>query len=581
MKNILYEKRIISLCFSLCCLLVATLSCEKQLPSVVAEGKFQRLSDYDRHYGIFSAIPVDITEYNLLLGTKTDGICDSSKFCLDSVLMWHEEQQLYFHKEDMLYRQIPLQMSGKEIYCKIADKLYKGKTTRVDSYCIIVESMQAGELYKYLVTMFPEYTEDGFNEKCTYIEKGNYSGIIIFSTPDGTFQKIEHYHNGLVLPGVIFTAEELAATEKEEVKYVTLYRKSARSDFYPRTKSLDDTLDSIVVIGTKPEDTETEKKGDDEDGGGGSTLPPTDGSGYEGEGGSGNSSNPEEPVYYTVSVAVNGNGTASGGGTYTANTNVMLTASCNEETTFGGWVNSFEIESMDKAYTFEIISNCSYTAYFHGIDTECGRLAQKYKGNKDLNRGFILLDSVRAPNNEIEHGVYKTDNITNGYIEGASKSIVIPWDKGVYEYFIHSHPSDALIPSIDDIYGMYLSYKNGAFNSETVLFLQTYLGCLGFEIENIALLEDFFKTEVFKDSIMSDEDQMEIFKKKFQDKVLGNPSENQLKDDEFCRKAIGYYLNSGVKIAKAEKDNNGNNISWAYAQQGDTTITYKDCIQIN
>lgn len=405
------------------------------------------------------------------------------------------------------------------------------------------------------------------------MNKGNYSGLIIFSDKDRDVLKIEHYKKGKIVRGSILKRDEIH--NMDSISYLTIYGSAQILPMTVYTRSLDDTLSPIVVVGTVPGDREGETYGGNEDGGssGGAYG---EGSGYDDEGG-GNSSG--DPLNCVVSINISGPGTAIGAGVYTKSTNVVLTANSSENYIFGGWIENLTEISLDESFSFTIERDHNFTAYFFSNDSECGKLAKKYKGNADLNSGFELLDEKRLTDNDIEHGVFKTDCVINDYVKGRESSICIPTDKGVYHYFIHSHPNDVLIPSIEDIYGIYCLYERNLFTSESILFIQTYLGCLGLEIEDYGLLDNFFKTKVFYNQMPSDK-AFALFNEKFDRYILGNPG-TEISEYEYSLKAIQYYSQVGIKMARSEKDINGKNINWAYAKVEDGVVTYKDCIQIN
>ncbi|MBE6226342.1 MAG: hypothetical protein E7121_04570 [Bacteroidales bacterium] len=577
------------------CIAYLMISCEKQNLEPLPQEPGERYGSSNFFQGIFSIIPADISKYNLLGTTRSssDTIPENQNgleaelFCLDSALLWNDESHLLFAKQNKLYRQIPLKMSGGEIYCSISDNpnqsCKSNPVATVKSYCIIVESLIEGELDRYIVTMLPESSPIKFNENCTFLEKGNYSGLIIYSDTDGNFTKIEHYENGLILSGEMLTPEEIETSDS--VTYFTIYANIPTQINVLPTKSdddddvaWDDELDGVVVGGTRPvPDNENPSAGNDEGGGtGGDTSIPIPGDEH---GGGGNSGDSSEELKYTVSISENGEGRTSGSGVYTKNTSVMLVATSATGNTFGGWVENFEIKSMDDLYVFKIESNHAFTAYFYGEETECGKLADKYKNNPELNKGFQLLDSIRNSSNTIEHGVYKTDFATNSYTAGSPHSIKIPWNAGIYDYFIHSHPNNSLIPSIEDIYGMYLSYKEGVFTEESSLLIQTDFGCLSLEVEDISLLEEFFENEVLKEIGTSNKEALANFHKKFNKDILNNPTAGTISNYTYTKQAIRYYLQRGIKIAQAEKDCSGNNINWNYVSLADTTLIYTDCIQ--
>lgn len=477
MKDI--ATRTVSIFILLCCLLITAISCEKYLidesPPDTLDNRPSNIK-YNTNAGLFSAIPANVWEYNLLTGTKTKSntedtlTCNimSEKFCLDSALLWHQEQQHYFYKENLLYRQIPLQMSGGKIFCSIADKFYAGqsgsqstdissKITKVKSYCIIVETPYIGEQRRYLATMFPEYSETGFNENCTYLEKGNYSGLIIFSSPDGIVQRIEHYQNGLVLSGTMLTATEFSATNRDKLKFLTVYQTGTSSAFLPQTRGWSDTLDAVVVIGTVPNDRENSSKGKDEAGGGPSSPPggyhtdpslPLTGDNQRG-GGGGNSS---EPVYYTLTLTTDGGGTAQGGGKYTSGTNATIQACANSEYIFGGWNGDYG--GLSKSASVYMNGNKYITARFYSLASDCGKL-KKALSNYDslmIYRGKLL----KNPN--LEYGYTKSPkkSKTGESLINKLNTTTFP---GMTE-MVHTHALEIHL-SLSDLKILYSSYARG------------------------------------------------------------------------------------------------------------------------
>ena len=75
---------------------------------------------------------------------------------------------------------------------------------------------------------------------------------------------------------------------------------------------------------------------------------------------------PPEPVRYTVTLSVDpqGGGTASGGGSVEAGTQVTVTASASSGYTFTGWRENGNIVSTSQSYTFTAAGDRSLTAVF-------------------------------------------------------------------------------------------------------------------------------------------------------------------------------------------------------------------------
>ena len=78
---------------------------------------------------------------------------------------------------------------------------------------------------------------------------------------------------------------------------------------------------------------------------------------------------PPEPVRYTVTLSVDpqGGGTASGGGSVEAGTQVTVTASASSGYTFTGWRENGNIVSTSQSYTFTAAGDRSLTAVFAAV----------------------------------------------------------------------------------------------------------------------------------------------------------------------------------------------------------------------
>lgn len=398
--------------------------------------------------------------------------------------MWEYEQQLFFESSKILYRQIPLKAATEKVCCSISDSfgqaLYNDSISIVKSYCIIVEYLLKGISKRYIVTMLPKYSLDCFNEKCTYLEKPNYSGLIIFSDTMGKFQKIEHYKNGLILNGELLTAQEISdgvnTANPEDITYLTIYvPKTAKSQIIPtkasqersfwtdalQTKSNDDDetwhdlLEEIVVVATRPtpEDNENQTAENDESGGGGitPTLPGINDSGGGGSS-SGSSQEEEEPVKYTVTLSIDGGGSVNGGGTYTANSNVTISATPNSGYVFSGWDGDFV--SRANPASFSIQSNLRITGHFYTENSDCGKLSKAISHYDSL----IVYRNKMLANPEYEYGYTKspTKSRVSKSLINKVKTTTFP---GMTE-MVHTHCLEIHL-SLQDLKTLYSSYARG------------------------------------------------------------------------------------------------------------------------
>ena len=119
------------------------------------------LKNTDNQY--FPGFFINLADFNLLSSKSSSGEYSRANFFnIDSLLLWEQETQCCFFEENILYRQIPLKESYGNIYCTITtdrERLFsRDSMSKVKSYYVIVELVNGGEIYKYVATMFPEYS---------------------------------------------------------------------------------------------------------------------------------------------------------------------------------------------------------------------------------------------------------------------------------------------------------------------------------------------------------------------------------------------------------------------------------------
>lgn len=151
-----YPLKVLCSVLACCFVLATTISCEK----LMVEEQETILSKRNVNVDIFSYLPVDISEYNLLQQTKSSGTAGT--FVVDSLLKWEFEDQLYLEKEQVLLRQIPIDFKQGEIRCSVTRSVNRQNAldslTQVKSYYIIVENFSTNEKIEYLASMFPLYS---------------------------------------------------------------------------------------------------------------------------------------------------------------------------------------------------------------------------------------------------------------------------------------------------------------------------------------------------------------------------------------------------------------------------------------
>lgn len=207
--------------FPLLLLLLVLFSCLKEEIPSGNEDTILQVSGFKG--SLLSVIPVNLAPYNLLPGSKSvSGTAEA--FCADSLFMWEKEEQYYAVSHKKLFREIPLKKM-EPVYCSVTRSLSRQNSpdsiSSVKSYLIIVNEAAKDTTYSYIVTIFPEYNSTGFNDHITFLEKANFSGIIIYSDKSGNFRKVEHYKKGRIWNGRLSLPGE---ESKAKTQYLTVYR---------------------------------------------------------------------------------------------------------------------------------------------------------------------------------------------------------------------------------------------------------------------------------------------------------------------------------------------------------------------
>ena len=223
--------------------------------------------------------------------------------------------------------------------------------------------------------MFPLYSGTQHNDNCTFLKKANYSGLIIYSTLNGEFLRVEHFQKGRLLEGEMLSVDEIE--DNKDIMYLAVYSS-------PQTKAggADDggdggdgidggELDPIIVTPSKPKNPKDGQSMEEDESGGGS---PTGSDLYEDHngGGGGNSSggNYNSGQTYTVSATVSmlsdGFGTVTGGGVYAAGSSASIVASPVWEYQFYNWTGDFT--GKPSSFSFKVEDDVTAEANFRLID---------------------------------------------------------------------------------------------------------------------------------------------------------------------------------------------------------------------
>ena len=309
---------------------------------------------------LLSVIPLNLAPYNLLPGSKSvSGTAEA--FCADSLFMWEKEEQYYAASHKKLFRQIPLR-GMEHIYCSVTRGLSRescmDSVAFAKSYLILIEEFAGDKTYEYIATLFPEYHPSGFNNRSTFLNKPDFSGIILYSDKTGNFLWAEHYRKGRIEPGELLSPDD---KNGENTIYLAVYQKL-------RTKSddWDETLDELIVVGTKPkpnpmpdpiedpsEDIISDPRQDE-------NKEVTDETADRGGGGG--------AIIFTVVLHSSDvkKGNVSGEGTYAKNSNVCITAIPFWGHQFSDWGGT--LAGKPHSFSFPISQDITSIAHFTAYD---------------------------------------------------------------------------------------------------------------------------------------------------------------------------------------------------------------------
>ena len=258
-----------------------------------------------------------------------------------------------------------------------------------------------------VITLIPDkdYAETSVNSDYSYINKGVFSGVILFSDLDGRFRDVYMYggHYNPILDSDIVHPSEMASCSRSCVLSLVRWNRTRTSGDGDDGSSGNVELEGSICIGFTEPPIESdrpspgnpgigvpgtitdgnENSGLSGGGGGGSNSGvgvPSDNGGDNNSGGEGSTSgnngnsdgpsldnqlfNPdgEEVMKYLISLSSGEGGTTSGGGFYSPGTFVTCEAKPDSLHLFDRWVGDFK--GHDDALEFIVTKSVFSTAYF-------------------------------------------------------------------------------------------------------------------------------------------------------------------------------------------------------------------------
>ena len=331
-------------------------------------------------------IPVD----NLLLFADLDGrnstkTKSSGENCetvsLESLLDRNAATQITF--ESKTITQIPFRNNNDDnlvMFTKDFHESFNKDSLTVIKIFLIETVDTLGGVQTNVATMIPDvsYIENFGAEAVTFLDKSSYSGIILFSSLDGTLEDIYTYGDGPMETAKVINPKDKALYGRS--MHLTLTSSiQTRATYIESENNYQEleasyciaernTYDASDVIGFKDRKFPTDNFHMISTGGGGG--------GYVGGGGVGGGRSdsdsgskrpplkemPKDPLTYQLSLSAGTGGSVSGSGKYPSRSLVICKAEASQNYCFDRWVG--DLKGMNEYYTFQIEKNMVSTAYF-------------------------------------------------------------------------------------------------------------------------------------------------------------------------------------------------------------------------
>lgn len=282
--------------------------------------------------------------------------------------------------EDQFFIQVPFLQNKENLLAGISEEEVPDLASATVVKKFYME-MHADDLrLRYVVTMVTGAAYYRENPEFDYLDKPNYTGVVLLSSIQGKLIDATMYSDGLIRNAQLLTPEELASGKHDDLQFITLYKQ------IPSTRSLQEiqTLDEAAYCVASREDSfdrwwrEMMDYFESDDGGG--LIWTGDGSNGGGNGNyrsdeGGLDTHRDPDPRYTVSLSTNHPEmiNVEGGGTYPKGTRVSITCSMivpywhpDLHAVFDRWTGDLE-EYDDYEVQLRVSKNITSTAYFEDI----------------------------------------------------------------------------------------------------------------------------------------------------------------------------------------------------------------------
>ena len=320
-------------------------------------------------------IPAD----NLLLFADLDGrhsakTRGSGENCetvsLESLLDRNAATQITFKSKTV--RQIPFIGNNDEklvMFTKNFHENFNADSLTVVKIFLIETTDTLGGLQTNVATMIPDvsYIKKFGAESVTFLDKSCFSGIILYSSLDGTLEDIYTYGDGPMETAMVINPEDkdmygrsmylalFSAVNTRAVHNDPVHLYLDLKEYgYCITERIRHDPDEVIGFEDRKFPTDdyqnigTGGGGGSGSGGGGSLPPPED--------------MPKDPITYDLSLIAGTGGSVSGSGKYPSGSLVTCKAEASLNYCFDRWVG--DLKGKKENYTFQIEKDMVSTAYF-------------------------------------------------------------------------------------------------------------------------------------------------------------------------------------------------------------------------
>ena len=313
----------------------------------------------------------DFSEYISDSGQKTKSADTDSLLSLESLLDRNLAEEIETSSGNII-RQVPFKGNKQITYAFIGEKFPQSvdkQTLSIINKFLVTSFQKEGGCKVQVVTMVsqPEYFNAGQKRDISYLHRGNYTGLIIYSELDGTLKGINYFEDGCIKAARPMRSESV--TDTVESKYLYTVRSKSEAATKSDEWGSDYVLDESICIAYRDIVYGTINAGLGSDG------PQWWGLGENDkdeccDGSEGGGSMELLPVY-NVNLSVNNEeyGSVSGSGSYIEDTRILISASAiwtnyvEAGKYFDHWTGVFS--DRGSCFTYRVISDIESTAVFY------------------------------------------------------------------------------------------------------------------------------------------------------------------------------------------------------------------------